>query len=242
MVVYTTPASRIIPALDMPWEQAGAFIDKMLKLGIIYFKVGFKLIHKIGGPQVVTAVLGRGGRVIYDAKLHDTNDTVGDTVAAICSQGVSGLMVHASSSMSGLKKAVANARDVTLFGVTVPTDITNEECLEIYGRPTNEQVPLLAMRANTAGFGALICSPLELQLDAIRGLNILKTTPGIRPVWAAPGQQKRFTTPTQAILLGADGLVIGGPLYAPPKEIKGGPEEAAKLIIEEVGTALSQKS
>jgi len=240
-VVYTTPASRIIPALDMPWEQAGSFVEQMLKLGIIYFKVGFKLIHKIGGPQVTADVLRWGGRVIYDAKLHDTNDTVGDTVAAICSQGISGLMIHTSSSTEGLKKAVANARDVTLFGVTVPTDISNTECLEIYGRPLNEQVPLLANRANDAGFGALICSPLELGLEAIRALHILKTTPGIRPVWAVAGQQKRFTTPLQAMMLGADGLVIGSPLYSPPKEI-GNPEEAAKRIIGEVEEALCKRS
>jgi orotidine-5'-phosphate decarboxylase len=236
-VNYTTPASRIIPALDMPWWQAGTFVERMLKLGIVYFKVGFKSIHSIGGPQVIADVLSWGGKVVYDAKLHDTNDTVGDTVMAIVLKGASGLMLHASSSMAGLKKAVANARDMTLFGVTVPTDIDNEECYDIYRRPLLLQVPLLANRARGAGLGALICSPLELELDAIKELPLLKTTPGIRPVWAPPGQQKRFTTPLQAIKLGADGLVIGSPLYAPPAQI-GGPEEAAKRITGEVEEAL----
>ena len=240
-VIFTTPESRIIAALDMPWDQAGPFVERMLKLGLDYFKVGFKLIHGIGGPQVTEAVLRWGGEVIYDAKLHDTNDTIGDTVKAIAPKGASGVMIHTSGSMSGLQKAVANCGEMTIFGVTVPTDIKDEECREIYGRPVIEQVPLLARRALKSGFGALICSPLELSLAEMREIPLKKVTPGIRPKWAPPGQQARFTTPTDAILAGADGLVIGGPLYNPPPEI-GGSTEAAKRIITEVQEALAKKS
>lgn len=240
-VSYTTPASRIVAALDMPWERAGGFVEQMLKMGLVYFKVGFKLIHGIGGPQVTTEVLRWGGQVVYDGKLHDTKDTIGGTVKVIAPKGASGLMLHASCSMEALKMAVANANGLTLFGVTVLTDLTNDECYAIYGRPIRTQVPLLAKRASDAGFGALICSPLELELDDIEKLPLLKTTPGVRPLWAAAGQQKRFTTPAQAIELGADGLVIGSPLYDPPAEI-GSPEEATKRIIGEVEEALCAKS
>lgn len=39
-------------------------------------------------------------------------------------------------------------------------------------------------------------------------------TPGIRPQWAAKGDQTRVTTPRQAVELGADYLVIGRPITA----------------------------
>jgi orotidine-5'-phosphate decarboxylase len=39
-------------------------------------------------------------------------------------------------------------------------------------------------------------------------------TPGVRPAWAGADDQKRFTTPREAIENGADYLVIGRPITA----------------------------
>jgi orotidine-5'-phosphate decarboxylase len=62
-------------------------------------------------------------------------------------------------------------------------------------------------------------------------------TPAIRPLWAAVGDQKRPTTPTDAIKAGATDLVIGRPITSPPPEI-GSPAEALKRIVEEIEAAL----
>ena len=53
--------------------------------------------------------------------------------------------------------------------------------------------------------------------------------PGIRPTWAVKGDQKRITTPRQAVDLGADYLVIGRPITEDEN-----PVLAAKRIGEEL--------
>jgi len=66
---------------------------------------------------------------------------------------------------------------------------------------------------------------------------LLKITPGVRPEWAATGDQKRIMTPAEAIKAGADYLVIGRPITKPPAEI-GTPVDAAKKIAGEIASVL----
>jgi hypothetical protein len=95
------------------------------------------------------------------------------------------------------------------------------------------------------GVDGLVCSPLELSALREEGLlDKLETmTPGIRPIWAVAKGQTRFTTPAQAVLAGADNLVIGSPITKPPARYEfedgriieiGTPERAVELIIEEI--------
>jgi len=61
--------------------------------------------------------------------------------------------------------------------------------------------------------------------------------PGIRPEWAAdPQDQARIATPYEAILAGADYLVIGRPIREAPK-----PREAVKKILEEMERAFEER-
>jgi orotidine-5'-phosphate decarboxylase len=63
--------------------------------------------------------------------------------------------------------------------------------------------------------------------------GVLIVSPGIRPAGASTDEHKRFTTPTQAILLGADYLVVGRPILKAPD-----PRDAAERIATEIETAL----
>ena len=96
----------------------------------------------------------------------------------------------------------------------------------------------LAYLAQESGLDGVIASPQEIH--AIREYcqpEFLVVTPGVRPLWAAVGDQKRVMTPGEAIKAGADYLVIGRPITKPPAEI-GGPVEAAKRIAEEIALAM----
>jgi orotidine-5'-phosphate decarboxylase len=84
-----------------------------------------------------------------------------------------------------------------------------------------EQVLRLAGLSKDAGIGGIVCSPLEV--TAIResfGGDLRIVTPGVRPTWAAVGDQKRVMTPSAAVAAGSDWLVIGRPITAAecPKE------------------------
>jgi orotidine-5'-phosphate decarboxylase len=66
-------------------------------------------------------------------------------------------------------------------------------------------------------------------LRAEFGSKIKIVTPGVRPSWSEPGDQKRFMTPRDAIDAGADFLVIGRPITAHPN-----PGEAVAKILGEL--------
>ena len=81
-----------------------------------------------------------------------------------------------------------------------------------------------AARAFEGGADGIICSPNEAA--PIRALpeseGRLIVTPGVRPAGAELGDQKRVTTPAEAIANGADHVVVGRPIWQAPK-----PAEAA---------------
>ena len=70
--------------------------------------------------------------------------------------------------------------------------------------------------------------PLRLAV----GNEMLFVTPGIRPVGAAHGDQKRVATPTQAIDAGADYLVVGRPITAAAD-----PKAVSEAVVAEIAAA-----
>jgi len=96
--------------------------------------------------------------------------------------------------------------------------------------PVAEQVVRLATVAKQSGLDGVICSPNEVA--AIRqacGPDFVLMVPGIRPAWAAKGDQKRVMTPAEALAAGADHLVIGRPITGEPD-----PAAAARRIVREI--------
>jgi orotidine-5'-phosphate decarboxylase len=80
-----------------------------------------------------------------------------------------------------------------------------------------------------------VASPKETGL--IRqacGRPFLLVTPGIRPRGSDPADQKRITTPSEAISLGADYIVVGRPILA-AQDRKG----ACERILAEIRNAVA---
>ena len=89
----------------------------------------------------------------------------------------------------------------------------------------------LAGLAADAGIGGIVCSPLEITTvrSSSFGQRLRIVTPGVRPAWAAVGDQKRVMTPSDALTAGADWLVIGRPITAATD-----PSEAYARVIAEI--------
>ena len=79
--------------------------------------------------------------------------------------------------------------------------------------PPHDQVLRLARLTKDSGLDGVVCSPEESAgVRAACGNDFVRIVPGIRPSWSATNDQKRFTTPKQALANGATHLVIGRPI------------------------------
>jgi len=247
--------SKIIVALDVPsFAQALGLIEK-LRDHVYAFKVGLELISAEGGPNLIRALNELGVKIFYDAKLMDIPNTVAGAVRAIIKCGkVDMLNVHCLGGRKMMEAAVAAASETAkqreiekplLLGVTVLTSLKYPdfremgiEALDDDPQAGQEMIEGLVIRlarlAQSSGMDGVITSALEAKpIRKECGDDFLIVTPGIRPDWAVAGDQKRTTTPIEAIQAGADLVVIGRPITNPPEEI-GSPVEAAKLINQEI--------
>lgn len=214
-----TTKDKIIVALDLPSVDAARTMIKTLGNDVSWYKIGLQLFA-LGGPAFVKEVKAACAKVFLDLKFHDIPNTVTSAVESACALGVDMLTIHLSGG-SEICQAAVRARgsnSTLILGVTVLTSQTEATLSEIgINRSLTQQVISLATLAKAAGVTGLIASPLELKpLRQEFGKSFVIVTPGVRPTWSEAGDQKRFTTPSEAIKLGADYLVIGRPITASP--------------------------
>ncbi|MDQ3118912.1 MAG: orotidine-5'-phosphate decarboxylase [Verrucomicrobiota bacterium] len=229
--IVKNPRDRLIVALDFPEPSQGLDLVCDLARDVAIFKVGLQLFTA-GGPEIVRAITATGAKVFLDLKLHDIPNTVARAVAAAGKLGVSMLTLHLAGGRQMIAAAVAECPpDLLLLGVTVLTSADETMLREIgVDAGVSDHVVRLAQLGVEAGIGGLIASPHEVRmLRAGAGEKLVIITPGIRPSGAVADDQKRFTTPQEAVELGADYLVIGRPITANPE-----PREAVQRIIAEL--------
>lgn len=225
------PRDRLIIALDFP--DAGQARDCALDLSgeVSLFKIGLQL-YTAAGPEIVQTVAKTDANIFLDLKLHDIPNTVGKAVEAAAELGVQMLTIHLSGGRRMIEAAVAaSPSTLLLLGVTVLTSSDQETLRETgVGGALEEQTLRLAELGANAGVQGLIASPHEVRALRERlGGEITIITPGVRPAWSEAGDQKRFTTPREALEGGADYLVIGRPVTAASD-----PREALQRIIAEI--------
>ena len=116
------------------------------------------------------------------------------------------------------------------IAVRVLTALDQEDLSAIgVNAPIEEQVVRLAKLTQDCGLGGVVCSAKEIgPIRTACGPDFKLIVPGIRPAWAAKGDQKRVMTPRDAVLAGADVLVIGRPIT----QAKDPVEAAQKIAVE----------
>ena len=228
----------ILVALDVA-DRATALrlVDQLVSM-VGGFKVGKELFVR-EGPDLVRHLRSLGAHVFLDLKFHDIPHTVARAVAAATELDVQMMTLHTSGGRRMLDAAVQAARDTasrcgrtppTLLGVTVLTSFEQADLVEVgVDSPVARQVERLAGLAVTAELGGIVCSPLEIAfLRAITPPVCQLVTPGIR--MAPPGDdddQRRTLSAAEALMAGADWLVIGRPIYAASD-----PRHAVKEILD----------
>jgi orotidine-5'-phosphate decarboxylase len=229
------PAERIFVALDLTDLERASALACELKGAIGGIKIGLELFSA-RGVEAVRALRAEGLPLFLDLKLHDIPNTVASAVRALLPLEPALLTLHASGGPAMLRAATeavqtAGPRRPRVLAVTVLTSL--DECdLRRVGQegPIAAQVLRLADLAQGAGIDGVVCSPQEVAaLRAKCGPAFILAVPGIRPAWAQADDQKRTTTPKEALAAGADYLVIGRPITAAPS-----PRAAAARIAAEL--------
>lgn len=225
--------SPIIVALDSNPKEALNFAQK-LDPKDCNLKVGSQLFT-MAGPEIIRELKDLGFNIFLDLKFHDIPNTVRKSVEASAELGVWMLNVHASGGPDMLKAASEALKGIKnrpiLLGVTVLTSI-DPKTLEIIGfkKRIEEQVILFADQCQDHGLDGVVCSPNELTLLREKfNKDFLLVCPGIRSTEEGKDDQKRTSTPSSAIKMGANFLVIGREITRDPN-----PSDRVRKILEKV--------
>ena len=231
------PRDRLIVALDLASAADAEAMVERLGPSATFYKIGYQLVFA-GGLAVAEQLVRAGKRVFLDMKLHDIGNTVAKGVESAARLGVTFLTVHAyPQTMRAAVEAKAGS-GLRILAVTVLTSYDDADLAEAgYRVSVDDLVVERAHQARDIGVDGIVCSPAEAgPLRLIVGQDMALVTPGVRPAGIAPNDQKRITTPAQAIAAGADYLVVGRPITDAHD-----PRTAADAIVREITEAARQE-
>ena len=231
-------SKKIFVALDTTDLDRALELSRNLVGLVGGFKIGKEFFTALG-PNGVLAVAKLGMPIFLDLKFHDIPATVKGAVRAALPLKPFMLNVHAAGGAEMLRAAVDAAGDgpdrPLVLAVTMLTSLDDDDLKSIgVAASSEEQVLRLAQLAKDQGIDGVVCSAREVAvLRKVLGPDFKLVVPGIRPTWAAADDQKRIVTPTDAIVLGADYLVIGRPITATAD-----PADVARRIADELDQKL----
>ncbi len=227
------PRDRLIVALDLPTVRDAEAMVERLGDSVSFYKVGYQLAFA-SGLSFADTLARAGKRVFLDMKLHDIENSVAKGVENVARLGVNFLTVHAYPQTMKAAVAARRGSDLKILAVTVLTSYDDIDLAESgYAMSVEALVARRAQQAHDLGVDGLVCSPEEASpLRLAVGHDMIFVTPGIRPQGSARGDQKRVTTPAQAIAAGADYLVVGRPITE-----AGDPKAAAEAVVAEIAAA-----
>lgn len=210
--------NQTIVALDqMSLDEIDLFLSRpenkvpTVKIGLeLFVKYGPDLVHKIHRDYKK--------KIFLDLKLHDIPITVERAIHSLKNLPIDFLTIHISGGEEMLKAAVNEARQsipkCKILGVSFLTSLEEKDLTSLFGITNTKEAFLRLFKiAESSGIDGVICSPHELTLVKNHFPRLIAITPGIRfsdEIKSSKTQdQKRVSTPKEAIDLGADFIVIG---------------------------------
>jgi orotidine-5'-phosphate decarboxylase len=205
-----------------------------------WYKVGYQAYYSFGN-EILAELREARRKIFLDLKLHDIPNTVAGAIRSVGRSGASFVTVHAEGGRAMLLAAAeardqinATGRSLKIVAVALLTSISNEDLREIgVDRSVHEVVSMRAALAKECGLDGVVC-PVETVaiVRARTSPDFTIICPGIRPAGEVSGDQKRTATPTEAVLAGADYIVVGRPITKAPD-----PRKAVQSIVAELAAA-----
>ena len=232
--------NKLIVALDVDTAQQARELVATLRGIVGMFKIGSQLFTA-AGPSLVREIISSGEGVFLDLKYHDIPNTVARAGVEATRLGVSIFNLHAAGGSEMMRRttdAVAECAQAEGFtrplviAVTVLTSANESTLTDIgFNAAPADLVARLALLAEASGMDGVVASPREVGIvrSAVGNKNFVVITPGIRPKGTDLGDQKRVTTPREAILAGANYIVVGRPIIEAAD-----PAHAAREVIAEM--------
>ena len=224
---------RLIVGLDVPTVADARKVVGELGDSVSFYKIGYQLAFA-GGLDFARELAAEGKKIFLDMKLLDIDNTVARGVENIVRMGMTMLTLHAYPKTMRAAVDAAKGSGLCLLGVTVLTSMDATDLAEAgYAADPQALVLRRAAQAREAGMGGIVCSAAEAKaVREIVGPEMAVVTPGIRPVGADHGDQKRVVTPADAIRGGSSHLVVGRPIVGAVDR-----RAAARAILEEMRAA-----
>lgn len=232
--------NKLIVALDVDTATKARELFHRLRGMVGMFKIGMQLFTA-AGPDLVREIVGSGEHVFLDLKFHDIPNTVAAAGIEAMRLGVSLFNIHALGGSEMMQRTAAAVSECAateglarprVIAVTALTSANATGLGEIGHSDTPaELVSRLAALAAAAGMDGVVASPQETaQIRAVvTKPDFIVVTPGVRPSGTKLFDQKRVTTPGEAILAGADFIVVGRPILDASN-----PVQATQQILDEI--------
>ncbi len=235
---------RLIVALDVDTASEADALVANLGETVGYYKVGWQLFIGAGWAYV-QHLLAQGKRVFLDLKIGDIDNTVRAALNNMPDEFAGRLeLLTLQGSAATVRAAKAGRRGEKpyLLMVTLLSSMDGTDLAETGAGPESDVSAWIRQRAKSAldaGCEGLIASGKSVRelREAFPDIPFLIVTPGIRPQGDSVDEHKRSLTPYQAILDGADLLVVGRPVIAATD-----PSGTASAILDEIENALRESA
>ncbi len=198
-------------ALDVKDLETAKNILEEIKGYEIIIKVGYILFIQ-GGVSFVEYIKSRGFELFLDLKLHDIPNTVYNGVVSASRIGVDYLTIHSLGGEEMLKRAVeGKGENLKLLAVSILTSHSENYLDYIGSKYSLEELTLkLSKTAVKCGVDGIVSSSYEVKkLKKEIDKDFISVVPGIRLNGDTTDDQQRVATPKEAILNGADIIVVG---------------------------------
>lgn len=240
--------NKLIVALDVDNAHKARELVNALRNVAGMFKIGMQLFTA-AGPALVREIVGAGHRVFLDLKYHDIPNTVASAGIEAARLGVSIFNLHAAGGSEMMRCTADSVAECALreglprplvIAVTVLTSANERTVTEVgFGSSPEELVTRLAALAEASGMDGVVASPREVGFvrAAVKTPGFVVVTPGVRPAGAVFFDQKRVTTPREAISAGADYIVVGRPILEAPDPVRAAQGILAEIELESANGA-----
>jgi orotidine-5'-phosphate decarboxylase len=227
---------RLIVALDVPTIAEARTLVERLDGIVSFFKLGLWLQYASGFDQLLDDLVEGSKKIFLDTKMFDIGETVRQGVTRAAERGVNFVTVHGDRDILTAAADGKAGSDIKVLVVPVLTSLDDAGVHNLgYAGSVRELIIAGAQTSWACGCDGIIAAPRDNPKAIRKAANaagLLVVTPGVRLAGTLPDDHKRAGTPAEAIVAGADYLVVGRPIIK-----NADPGAAAAAIIAEMRRA-----